>query len=149
MIIYDCLDSGDDDMGSNLDPYTDDLPENDGSEVKTEPSVAVKQEPVDQTSTSNTSNNSTAMVVATAQNISQAGFQNDAQVGFQNDANGQVVAAEVVDEEMAVDDPELFGPFSVSQLTPAIQTDSDQMFFDSFGDSMTLLKTAIGLVFLL
>ena len=48
------------------------------------------------------------------------------------------------EEEMEVDDPEIFGPFAKSQLEPSIQTEADQGHFDSFKDNMSLLKTAIG-----
>ena len=48
------------------------------------------------------------------------------------------------EEAMEVDDPEIFGPFTHTQLHPIIQNETDQDHFDSFQDSMTLLKTAIG-----
>ena len=47
-------------------------------------------------------------------------------------------------EKMKVDDPEAFGPFSQSQITANIQDRTDQMFYDSFHDQVTLLETAIG-----
>ena len=48
------------------------------------------------------------------------------------------------EEKMELDDPEIFGPFSKSQLEPVIQTDADQGHLDCFIDNMTMLKTAIG-----
>ena len=66
---------------------------------------------------------------------------------FDADGNGTPSGGNVsavVEEPMAVDDPELFGPFTKSQLTANIQSETDQMFYNSFQDQITLLETAIG-----
>ena len=53
---------------------------------------------------------------------------------------------EVDDAEVNAEDPEIFGPFSRSQLEPQIQNEADQGHFDCFQDNMLLLKTAIGML---
>ena len=61
--------------------------------------------------------------------------------GFQNDADKEAPEAPMeVDDE----DPDVFGPFSESQLRPNIQNDADQGYYNAFQDNMTMLKTAIG-----
>lgn len=47
-------------------------------------------------------------------------------------------------EKMNLDDPEVFGPFTKSQITATISNSVDQMFYDSFQDQISLLQSAIG-----
>ena len=63
-----------------------------------------------------------------------------------NDDDKDTDLSAASDESMVVDDPELFGPFTRSQLTAVIQSDTDQMFYNSFQDQISLLESAIGIV---
>ena len=81
-----------------------------------------------------TDSNENASNLASDGDVSKSNKTDD-QKGFQNDAD---------EKPMELDDPEVFGPFTTSQLTPRIQTDTDQGHFDAFSDNMAMLKTAIG-----
>ena len=52
----------------------------------------------------------------------------------------------IPEEKMELDDPEIFGPFTKSQLEPNIQTDADQGHLDCFIENMSMLKAAIGML---
>ena len=99
--------------------------------INTDPSASADNIPLDQ-------------LVATQQSTDVEDADADTGGNDGPSDDGQVSAASV--ESMVVDDPEAFGPFTRSQLTATIQSEVDQMFYNSFQDQISLLETAIGLV---